>query len=188
MAPDATDLLEFQGQGGTIAGTVTAGALQFSGNESRDLSGATNFSASTEVTVGQGAAGSLLVKNGASIDGMGASDVIGAATDKAGQVTVDGAGSTWKSAGALNVGDPGAGSLTVSNQGTVETGVNLAAYPAGGIGLGENSGASGEVIVVGTKSLLSNAGRFVVGDIGPGGVSIDAGGTVVTALGPAAPA
>ncbi len=52
-----------------------------------------------------------------------------------------------------------------------------------GFDVAQSTGGLGDVIVTGSKSLLSNTGQFVVGDAGLGSLSISAGGTVITTPG-----
>ena len=85
--------------------------------------------------------------------------------------------------GQLNVGQAGGGTVTVSSQGTLSTGNDPALDPAEGIDVATASGASGQVTVSGSKSLLTNTGRFVVGDAGEGALSILSGGSVSTGPG-----
>ena len=236
-APNATDTAQFLNGGGTITGAGTAAVLQFGGNASWDLASGASLSATTGVTVGQG--GILLVNGGASISGLGASDSISGAAAQAVLVTVDGLGSTWKSAGELvigntsigaltvsdgasataaavaaqpavalgvsagsggsllvtgagssatltgqlNVGEAGSGTLTVANQGTLRTGNDAALDPSEGFDIAQLAGGSGAATVSGSKSLLANIGRFVIGDAGLGSLAITAGATVTTAPG-----
>ena len=110
---------------------------------------------------------------------------IGNAAGGTGLVTVSDFTSLVSINGQLNVGNSGTGTLVVQNGGTVTTG-NLTASPNAGISIGRSSGGSGNVVVSGTASLLSNFGRFSVGGSdngttgGVGSLLIEAGGHVVT--------
>ena len=133
------------------------------------------------MVVGQGGAGALLVNGGAGIDSLGSADVI-SGTGSA-QVTVDGAGSEWTSANELIVGSAGTGDLIVSNQGQVRTGGSPVAGTPPGFEVAESAGAAAAITVTGTNSVLTNTGAFVVGDAGNGNLTVEAGGTVITAPG-----
>lgn len=135
-------------------------------------------------STGQGAAlieqgGTLLA--GTSFSGD-AAIVIGTGATATGAVTVSDSGSRLTAAGQIDVGAAGVGSLLIENQATVQSGQD-AADTSQGIDIGQLSGASGGVTVTGTKSLLSNTGRFVVGDAGVGSLSIESGGSIVTGPG-----
>ena len=235
-APNATDTAEFVTSGGTMTGSGTASALEFGGNASWNVTSGASLSAAAAVTVGEGGTGVLLVNGGASVNGLGTSDSISGAAGSAASVTVDGGGSTWKSAGELivgnsgggavtvsngaslgasasgtlpamalglsaggvgsllvtgtgsavtltgqlDVGQSGSGTLTIANQATLHTGNDAALDPSEGLDIAQLSGGSGAAAVSGTKSLLANIGRFVVGDAGLGSLSISGGATVTT--------
>ncbi len=103
----------------------------------------------------------------------------GGASGATGQVTVSDPGSELLATGQFSIGLSGQGSLLVENQGTVTTGDN-AVDATEGSDISQNAGASGTAAVTGTLSLLTNTGRFVVGDAGLGSLAVDAGGTVTT--------
>jgi T5SS/PEP-CTERM-associated repeat protein len=87
---------------------------------------------------------------------------------------------------SLVVGDESLGHLLVESQGTVETGGNAGTDPIQGLDLALVAGTAGKATVTGSKSLLTNTGRFIVGDAGTGILSIQSGGTVITTPGPVA--
>src|SRR4051794_38599810 len=95
-------------------------------------------------------------------------------------MTVSGTGSKVIATG-LDLGSNGTGSLSISNQATVECGNGSL-----GVMLGQACSAFEEVNVSGAKPMLINAGQFVVGENGLGSLSISAGGTVITSPGTAA--
>jgi T5SS/PEP-CTERM-associated repeat protein len=84
------------------------------------------------------------------------------------------------------VGDHGEGTLIIDNHGTVATAGNASIDPTQGFDIAQSAGGAGHVTVTGNKSLLSNTGRFVVGDAGLGSLAIQSGGTVITTPGTAA--
>src|SRR6185312_11525001 len=55
--------------------------------------------------------------------------------------------------------------------------------PALGIDIGQATGGAGSVLVSGGQSLLTNSGRFLVGDASTGTLSIRSGGTVMATPG-----
>ena len=104
---------------------------------------------------------------------------IGRYCDSTGEVTVDGAGSTWTigttwaTNGRLYVGYDGNGTLNIANAGAVSNGTaNLGYFP----------GATGVVTVDGLSSTWTNNGNLYVGDYGSGILNITNSGTVTVAL------
>jgi collagen type I/II/III/V/XI/XXIV/XXVII alpha len=95
---------------------------------------------------------------------------------------VSGAGSQFNTTGDIDVGVAGDGHLRVENQATLHSGAN-AASPSQGFDIAQAAGGAGDATVSGVNSLLSNIGRFVVGDAGVGSLSITAGATVITTPG-----
>ena len=93
-----------------------------------------------------------------------------------GELTVD--GTVTNSATLLEVADTGNGRLVVENQGSL---ISVGgAQATSGLQITQTNGLSGDILVTGTNSLLSNAGRFLVGNSGAGSLEIEAGATVVT--------
>jgi len=74
----------------------------------------------------------------------------------------------------------GTGRVLIQSGTTVAAGVGSAFAPSGLV-LGGQTGHEGDATVTGNGALLSNIGQFVIGDIGPGRLSIQNGGTVTTA-------
>jgi T5SS/PEP-CTERM-associated repeat protein len=72
-------------------------------------------------------------------------------------------------AGALLIGDAGQGELSVFNGATVA---------ASSIDAGVRAGASGNIIVSGTNSVLTATGQFTVGDTAAADVALNNGGTI----------
>ena len=109
--------------------------------------------------------------------------VLGVQVGSEGWLNVTDVGSAFNAAGQLTIGQSGSGHLLVENQATVATGNNVAVDATQGFDVGQSASASGDVTVTGSKSLLSNVGRFIVGDAGFGSLLITHGGTVVTTPG-----
>ncbi len=140
-----------------------------------------------ELVAGDLGTGNIVVENAATLGASAAGSLpamaLGVSVGGSGSLSISGAGSRATLTGQLNVGQAGAGTLTVGNQGTIRTGNDAALDPAEGLDLASVSGGSGTVNVSGTKSLLANIGRFVIGDQGLGGLSIQSGATVTTSPG-----
>ena len=102
-----------------------------------------------------------------------------------GALTVAGVGSELLASGELNIGQGGDGSVLIQNQATAIIGGNTANALAG-LDIGQTGVAPGNGTVPGSgaatvnNALLSNTGRFIVGDAGLGGLSVTAAGTVTT--------
>ena len=90
-----------------------------------------------------------------------------------GTATVSGAGSTWTNTGTIEVGVLGAGTLTIENGGTVNSG--------GGGSIGLSAGSTGTVTVTGPGSTWNNSpgGGLNIGSFGTGTLTIANGGTVI---------
>jgi T5SS/PEP-CTERM-associated repeat protein len=78
-------------------------------------------SVDTELIIGRGGTGTLVVQGGGKVNVSGASGdaTIGQVAGSVGTATVTGAGSSWTTTGALRVGLAGQGALTVASGGTV---------------------------------------------------------------------
>jgi len=90
-----------------------------------------------------------------------------------GAVTVTGAGAAWNNSGRLIVGLAGDGEMAIESGGAVTSN-----------GMGTIAGAdqsSGRVTVSGFQSSWSNAGLLVVGSSGDADLTINSGGTVISA-------
>ena len=176
-APVAADVVQFLAGGGTVTGSGTVAALQFGGPAPWDVASGASLSATKGVTVGQGGTAALLVKGGASINGLGPSDIISGAAGSAGLVTVDGTRSGWKSAGELTVGDVGGGSLTISNSASVSA---AATALVSAMVLGAGAGGNGTLLVTGAGSRARLVGQLNVGASGTGSLTVAQQATVVS--------
>ena len=138
-----------------------------------------------ELLIGGRGGGVLTIRNGASAGAAAAGSlqamVLGAGGD--GTLLVTDAGSRVTLAGRLDVGQDGAGTLTVSNQATLQTGDAAATDPSDGLDIAPFAGGPGAVTITGAGSVLLNNGRFVIGDAAMGSLLINAGATVSTASG-----
>ena len=146
--------------------------------------------------------GTALIESGGSVTTTGPWDEIGAYQGATGALTVDGDGSNWTSAGKIDVGDLGEGSLTVSNGGRIDAldliiG-NNSSGPASGSGsgtaliesggsvtttgpweqIGAYQGATGALTVDGDGSNWTSAGKIDVGDLGEGSLTVSNGGRI----------
>ncbi len=182
--PGSVDTAQFLNNGGSVTGTGTAAALEFGGNALWNVGSGASLSAVSSVTVGQGGRGALLINGGASVNGLGAADLITGAVASVASVVVDGVGSAWKSLGELTVGDLGGGSLTISNKAGVSA-TATAALPA--MVLGARAGGSGTLSVSGAGSKATLTGQLDLGQAGSGQLQITGAGTVQTGGAPVAP-
>ncbi len=175
---------------GTLDTLSNAGALSLAG-------GAVTVTGSLANSGSLSIAGNTLVASGGAVfdpgaigvtaDGLlqagGSGVVVSGILGASGGLTVAGLGSRLVTTGQLSVGLGGDGSLLIENQATAITGGNTAAvgFDIGQTGSGPGNGTvpgSGAATV--SNALLSNTGRFVVGDAGLGSLSITEGGTVTT--------
>jgi T5SS/PEP-CTERM-associated repeat protein len=184
----AGGLLKAGGGGIIAAGTAD---IQVGGASDAALdvtgAGATVNTGGYQIGIGSSGDGSVLVGLGGTVLAgtpfvADAAISIGGSAGATGGLTVTDPGSLVRSVGQLSVGLGGNGSLLIENQATVVAG-NNAVDKSEGLDVGQLATGSGEVTVTGTHSLLSNTGRFVVGDAGLGSLSIQAGGTVLTTPG-----
>jgi T5SS/PEP-CTERM-associated repeat protein len=127
-----------------------------------------------------------IVAGGTFIDSSGTfGDMIGESIGSVGTLFVDGSDSQFQTTGRLFVGDSGTGTLLVEDGGLV-TSTGTGSSSNASIVIGNKTGASGEVGVVGTTSLLEAFGRIQVGQSGSGILGVLDGGTVEAASIPSA--
>ena len=153
--------------------TLTAGDTIVSSGSAIPVTSTTVATASGAIAVGSGG---LLKADGNGIAAGTPVLVIGNDDSSSGNLDVSGAGAQVISVGQMDVGNVGNGQLLVRNTATVTTG-NSAADPNAGFDVAAGSGGLGSATVA-ENSLLTNTGRFVVGDLGVGSLTIQ--GTVVT--------
>ena len=124
-----------------------------------------------------GGSGAVLIESGGALTTAGPWDNIGLGPDTAGAVTVTGVGSLWKSGGAIEVGNSGNGTLTISNQASVRA---VDEFDVGNQGNSStNNGTSGAL-------LIESGGTAVAGGYAYEGGYYDTVG--VNAAGPASTA
>jgi T5SS/PEP-CTERM-associated repeat protein len=129
--------------------------------------------------------GTLLLQSGTILADAATASISGTAGNFADAI-VSGAGAAWIGSAEMVVGDQGSGALRISSQGTVQTAGDASLDPSQGFDIAQFADVAGAVTVDGNKSLLSNTGRFVVGDAGFGTLLIENSGTVITNPGKAA--
>jgi len=126
------------------------------------------WTASGPLYVGRGGDGTLEITGGGAAHSNGAR--VGQEYRSTGTVTVDGAGSQWISGtGMLHIGYDGAGTLAVTNGGTVRS--------MGGLVAGRHYG-TGVVVVDGAGSTWAISFALLVGTMGDGTLTITGGGLV----------
>jgi T5SS/PEP-CTERM-associated repeat protein len=165
-------------------GIVSGGDLVFDSTHGLNQTFAMNKNAGQNITVnldvdgsaamgaGYGGEGTMSVSDGVVVDST--RGYIGYKSGSTGQVTVDGAGSTWNS-GVLDVGRYGDGKLNVTGGGAVSSSAGVLAVYESGIGC--ESGSTGEATVDGAGSTW-NSGLLDVGRYGNGKLNITGGGLV----------
>lgn len=156
----------------TYKGTnVSGGTLIMDGGDSGEI---VHSSANTTVGVNSGDNASLIIQNGGAIlDNVGS---IANALCSTGTVLVTDQGSFWHSAGDLDVGVLGAGSLSIANGGFVSNANGAISELAGGTG-------SSSVSVDGAGSQWKNGGLLTVAENYAGTLTITNGGLVSSAAG-----
>jgi len=132
-----------------------------------------SWDSSTWGYIGLNSAGTMSITGGSDVlDYVGF--IGGANPGSTGEVTVDGAGSTWTNTGNLQVGHEGSGMLRVTHEGAVTS------Y---GSNIGVSTGSIGEVAVDGAGSTWTNDGHLSVGSHGNGTLNITNGGAVINGNG-----
>ena len=116
---------------------------------------------------GHSGVGTMSISDGRVIEST--DGYIGCKSGSTGEVTVEGAGSTWTNSRFLFVGNEGSGTMNITNSGAVSNSYN--GY------IGRYSGSTGEVTVNGIESTWMSNGLFV-GYYGNGTLNITGGGAV----------
>jgi T5SS/PEP-CTERM-associated repeat protein/autotransporter-associated beta strand protein len=154
-------------ESGTLAnvsgnvGNGTTGSMTVTG-------GGSQWTNSVNLVVGLSGNGTLNIQSAGVVSSGFGNIALGSASSTGG-VTVTGTGSQWTSAGDLNVGYDGNGTLSLQSGGTVSTGLGR---------VGRDNGAVGSVGVSGAGSLWSVSSSLTVGDSGTGTLTTDTGGKV----------
>ena len=126
-------------------------------------------SVSESLCVGYNGNGMMTITNGGTVNDQRASCSIGSGSASTGTVAVDGAGSTWSSYEAIDVGGRGNATLNVTNGGVVTSQSGL---------LGNMTGLTGSATISGSGSTWTATLGVTVGGAGDGKLRIDGGGTV----------
>lgn len=141
------------------------------GNVTIDDAGST-LTVNNELKVGFFGIGSLNITNGGMVSGgrrgPNAPAIVGDYEGSQGTVTVDGTGSTWKSA-FVQLGRAAPGALSIANGGTVLS---------SGCIIAEGPGVHGSVIVDGVGSTWVPGTELLIGDYGTANLQITNGGVV----------
>jgi T5SS/PEP-CTERM-associated repeat protein/autotransporter-associated beta strand protein len=126
------------------------------------------------LTVGFSGTGNLTISDGGNV--TSGSSSVGFGSGLNGTVTVEGPNSTWNlGSSTLYVGGSGAGNLTISNGGSVTSGVGY---------LGYGPGSNGTATVTGANSTWNLGSNYIVVGYGSAGnLTISDGGNVTSAGG-----
>jgi T5SS/PEP-CTERM-associated repeat protein len=127
--------------------------------------------------VGYNGQGLLRVEDGAAMTSVTAQ--IGARPGGQGEVVVTGNATTWTLSTALYIGEIGTGKLTIQDGAVVTLQSDFPNRNAGST-IGEDAGASGEVLVTGTGSAWNMDGNLFVGGDADANLRIEAGGLVTS--------
>lgn len=166
----ASATLTIQNRGALISGGLVVGQNGGSGAVSVTRSGSLQVN-SRSMVIGSGGLGSLLVASGGEVTTSGDAAIAGVNSDGSG-ASIDGPGSTFNIAGALQIGSAAAGALSVTNGGSIVA----AALDAGVQNAGTAEGV-GQVSVIGPGSQIDIGNNAIIGDAGTGTLSILGGGT-----------
>jgi T5SS/PEP-CTERM-associated repeat protein len=135
------------------------------------LSAEARYEGAGGASVGLGGTGEIIVEKGALATGT--SLAIGTLATGSGKLSVQGAGSQWRSAGNLVVGDEGSGELLIADGGIVEAGDDFI--------LGGSPSSNGEVNVRGNGAIL-RSDELAIALQGSAQVAVTGGGIIETAL------
>jgi T5SS/PEP-CTERM-associated repeat protein len=142
---------------GAGARSLTTGSLTIGNQQIRNDFGA--------LVGGQGL---LAISGGATVNTQ-TNSWVGLNAGATGEVRVSGGGSQWNTAGQLAIGNSGLGKLTITDGGAVNV--------AGVSWISLQRGSQGSVLVAGAGSQWNTANQLIVGSLGPGALTIRAGGT-----------
>ncbi len=171
--------------GGAVSDRTGVLGISATGSGTVTVSGAgSNLSHSEFQYVGLEGAGSLSIASGGTVSNQ-ASGYVACLAGSSGQVTVDGAGSTWSNHASLYIGGNessagGQGDLTIQNGGQVTVGQMLKVWDNGRITQQDNA----RLIISSDPTGTPTAGGAYVGiGTGSGDLQINGGGQVTSALG-----
>ena len=171
VGPNATGILTIQPGGTLNSGSGTIGNLPGGVGTVMVTGAGSSWSNAGDIVVGGLGTGTLTIQNGGTVNsgGGGSVGLVGTGT-----VTVTGPDSTWNnaSAGGLNIGSFGMGTLTIANGGKV---INTTPNNAN---IGQAAGSQGTVTVTGAGSIWSNQFGVNVGNSDTGTLTIADGGIV----------
>jgi T5SS/PEP-CTERM-associated repeat protein/autotransporter-associated beta strand protein len=125
---------------------------------------------SDKLIVGNTGSGTLTIRNGGAVSNTFSS--IGELAGSVGNVTVDGAGSTWTNSSSLSVGLLGTATMNITGGGRVTN---------AGSSIGSSPGSKGTATVSGAGSTWVNSAALDVGFAGMGTLNIENGGLVSAA-------
>ncbi|MCC7086335.1 MAG: hypothetical protein IT427_15140 [Pirellulales bacterium] len=161
------------------AATATLGDVASSAGTLNMNFGAFNITGSdftqTQLIVGNGGVGTLNVNIGADVNvtGFNSTVSLGHHASGVGNVTINGAGSTWTNSDQLWIGENGTGTLTLQNGGTLMT--SSAAGDSNIIGV---FGGSNGAVTIGAGSAWTSTNGIRVGNSGDGSILVTGGGSL----------
>ncbi|GMV61421.1 MAG: hypothetical protein AMXMBFR74_05900 [Parvibaculum sp.] len=160
--------------GGAVSNTTAYIGRYAGGTGDVTVDGADSiWTNSGNLYIGNYGTGTLGITGGGTVSN--ASQVyIGRESAGTGEVTVDGADSTWTNSSYLIVGDRGTGTLGITGGGTVSNTEGNIGFIAGG---------TGDVTVDGADSTWTNSSELFVGRFGTGTLGITGGGAVSNTAG-----
>ena len=121
------------------------------------------------LTIGNTGPGSMLISGGSVVSNTGSGTVAGSTNASGSSVSVSDAKSQWTNSSAVYVGYNGAGSLSITNGGSVtDTGASIGFLGNGTVTIGGGTGTS----------TWTHSGIMDVGDYGTGTLNITGGGSV----------
>ncbi|HEV2968923.1 MAG TPA: PEP-CTERM sorting domain-containing protein [Pirellulales bacterium] len=133
------------------------------------------------LAVATGGRATAQFSGGAAVTGQGGA-LVGASAGSQGDLTITDAGTTWTIAEQMDVGNSGAGSLTIAAGAVFSTGSTGSPTGTSGV-IGGNTGGTGTVTVTGAGSTWTQNGGLSVGFDGQGTMMVEAGGLVHSASG-----
>lgn len=154
----------------TSGGQAHAQAIELQGSVTPNSTSTTNWTISGDFNVGVTGSGSLIIRDGATI--QDSSGTVGYGANATGTATVSGPGTSWNNSSRLDVGVFGNGTLTIEGGGKT-----TAVFSA----VGNRRDSQGTVVVRGTGSKWTDTGGFSIGREGFGTFIIEQGATASSA-------